>query len=165
MIFLRVFRPIIAFSILFFGPPCFLTFDFTQFFFVFVAATGFRKVGGSFSPPLFLPFLFPFSPVDDSLEGSLISYSDYRGQDCHLPGFSSLFFTFFYFLFPLVSFAPFYPEEVYISSMGDVKSFDPTAISSNSVSWVNSSGSSLPVQAWEMTAYGHVSEAFVFCFS
>ena len=47
LIFLRVFRPIIAFSILFFAPPCFLTFDFTQFSFVFVAATGSRKVGGS----------------------------------------------------------------------------------------------------------------------
>ena len=30
------------------------------------------------------------------------------------------------------------------------------------MSWVNSSGISLPAQAWEMTANGHVSEAFVF---
>ena len=49
--------------------------------------------------------------------------------------------------------------------MGDIKSFDPTSISSYTVSWVNSSGSSLPIQAWEMTANGHVSEAFVFCCS
>ena len=77
-----------------------------------------------FSPPLFVPCLFPFSPrpVEDSLEGSLIPYSDYRGQGCHLPGFSDLFLSLF-FLFPLVSFAPFYPEEVYISSMGDIRKF------------------------------------------
>ena len=39
--------------------------------------------------------------------------------------------------------------------------FGPTAVSPNSVSWVYSSGCSLPTQAREMSASGHISEAFV----
>ena len=39
--------------------------------------------------------------------------------------------------------------------------FDPTAVSPNSVSWVYSSGCSLPTQSREMSANGHISEAFV----
>ena len=73
--------------------PLFLFLIFVLFCFLFIYSFIYF-----FSPPLFVPFLFPFSPVDDSLEGSLIPYSDYRGQDCHLPGFSSLFFSFFFFI-------------------------------------------------------------------
>jgi len=50
---------------------------------------------------VFLSFFYRLISLcpDDSLEGSLIPYSDYRGQGCHLPGFLFFIYLFAFLLF------------------------------------------------------------------